>query len=108
VSAVDFEKLAKLLKACKASGVSDLKIGSIEIKFRLSDIKHKPKQVIEMDVPIPTAEMLKEVQESANIQANLESADDQMDFMQIEDPSLYERLIVERELEADGRRQAEI
>lgn len=90
--------LAIVLRACKASGVTELKIGDIEIKFGLVEsrqISNRPGDT----VPVPSVEQLREAEELVNIQENVDSADDQLAFMHIDDPAQFEQLLIEKELE---------
>lgn len=94
--------LAVILKACKASGVTELKIGDIEIKFGLVEslqTSNRPGETVQ----VPSVEQLREAEELVNVQANIESADDQLAFMHIDDPSQFEQLLIEKELESSDR-----
>lgn len=105
---IDFAKLAELIKACKSANVTDLKIGSIEVKFAERNVRIKRINQIESEIPIPTAEQLETATRDSEIGDQLADAEDQMDLMPIENPVLFEQLLVERELELSGARKEEI
>lgn len=105
---VDLKELSKLLKSCKANGVTELKIGRIEIKFAQADATQIPvEQRIEIPVP-PTGEQLIEAQETAAVQQNLRDAQDELAQMAIDDPATYEQLVIENELEPSGRQKTSL
>lgn len=95
---IEVRDLAKLIKICKASGVSELKIGDTEIKFGGSE---DPQLYQTRDtVRVPTAKQLRETEELINIKENVDFVDDQLALMQIENPAQLEELLIQRELES--------
>jgi malic enzyme len=90
--------LATVLRACKATGVKELKIGDIEIKFGVTETRQAEEPKGETYI-VPSAEQLREAEELVNIQENVDSVDDQLAFMHIDDPSQFEQLLIEKELE---------
>lgn len=90
--------LAIVLRACKATGVTELKIGDIEIKFGVSETRQTLERKGETYI-VPSAEQLREAEELVNVQENVDSADDQLAFMHIDDPAQFEQLLIEKELE---------
>lgn len=94
---VNLKELAKFIKICRISQVTEVKIGEIEIKFQSRETPEAKELVSE--IPIPSDHDLKEAQSNSVVQQNVESAEDRMDHMHVEDPVMFERLLVERELE---------
>jgi hypothetical protein len=93
---IEVSDLVKLVKACRASGVSNLKYGDLELKFVTGEAEQAPISPSEVD-KIPSAEELKVEQEQSALQENADDADDQLAFMAVEDPIQFEQLLVERE-----------
>lgn len=94
------DELIRVIRACHKASVTELKIGNIEVKFG-----EAPKLEIRQGVtvlPEIVESELKKVQDEVNVAENLETAEDRLDLLQIEDPGLYERLVIERELEDRG------
>ena len=96
----DAKDLVRVLKACRQAGVTELKIGDIAVKFGASEIPQTEKVRIEHQ-PLTESELETAVKK-ANISDNVADAEDRLDFMQIDNPSLYEQLVIERELEDHG------
>lgn len=95
--AVEVSDLIKLIKACRASGVSNMKYGDLELKFGPGDadkISIEPSEIVK----IPSAEELKVASEHAAEQENADDASEDLALMAIENPELFEELLVEREL----------
>jgi hypothetical protein len=98
------EELVRILKACKSAGVTELKIGDISVQFcRVEDRQTKR---VESEIHPPTEAELKEAASDTLVRENLESAEDRLDLLQIENPALYERMLIEGEL-GDRRASAE-
>lgn len=98
------DELIKVLKACKSARVTELKIGDIEVKLAGNEKPQARKRASEF--PIPTDSELEDAHNDAELRKDVEDADEQLAFMQIEAPEEFERLLVERKLE-DGRRDEE-
>jgi len=96
------DELIKVLKACKSAKITELKIGDILVK-RESDETPAPGKVVAGAIKVPSDSELEDAQKDAEVRKELEESDDQLAFMQIEDPAEYERRLVEGELE-DGRK----
>jgi len=95
------DEFIRVIKACKAAHVTELKIGDMEVKFGDGDTtKRKAKG---SETPVVTEHELENAQIEVNEAENLVEAEDRLDLLQIEDPSLYERLVLERELEDRGK-----
>jgi|GEM_PF-4162329 len=93
---ISTDELLELIKACKAARATNLKIGDVEIRFADRERRQTKEKVRE--IPIPTAKELSSAEDDARIKNNLELVDDDVATMHVEDPSEFERLIVEREL----------
>lgn len=98
-------ELVKLIKACRASGVSELSLGDLSISFG---------DQTKVDLKAPTVTQTK----GTEIKAEEISAEDletqsrqtkeeQLAFMQIENPSAFEQLMIEGELEDAGQPPSE-
>lgn len=96
------EELIKVLKACKSARVTELKVGDIEVKLHGIENPGSGKMT-DSSVTIPTDSELEDAHSEAELHKDASDADEQLAFMQIEEPAEYERLLVERELE-DGRK----
>lgn len=98
---IEGKDLPRIIRACKASGVTKLKVGEIEIEFGVS--QPIPVQPTSETVLVPTAEQLKATEENSNIQENVEFVEDQLAHMAVESPELLEQLLIEKELESANR-----
>lgn len=99
------DDIAKILKACKQSGVTHLKMGELDVKFLSSqewDAQEQKDKRRKPD-PIPDAKELEDAQRRMILQTNADQADDDVASLLIEDPVAFEQLVVEREL---GEREA--
>jgi len=99
----DAKDLIRVLRACNQARVSELKIGNIEVKFVAGETVQTKIRPSEVD--LMTDQELKEAEQEVNISENLTEAEDRLDLLQIDDPSLYEQLVIERELEDRGRNE---
>jgi hypothetical protein len=97
----DAKDLIRVLKACRQVGVTELKIGNVEVKFAPGEAVETSKRASEIAVVSETE--LKEAAENVNLDNNVVEAEERLDLLQIDDPSLYERLVIERELEDRGK-----
>lgn len=96
---LDAVELIKIIEACKVAGVSYLKHGAMEIKFQSGEAaKH------ELSLTPPTDQELKEVETVVTRDRNFEEIEDELAVLQIENPSLFEELLVERELDLSGKK----
>lgn len=93
---ISAKDLTKLIKACKLNNVSEIECGNVKIKFATGEAA----KLVETGetVPTPTATQLKQIQEQVTLQRNSEEADDEMAFMAMENPSLFEELLVQNDL----------
>jgi C4-type Zn-finger protein len=103
---IEAKDLIKIIKACKGSGVSQLKLGEMEIRFGPGEAA-KPQVPTVESVETPTDQELEEVKESVELRERLDSADEELAFMQVENPALFEELLVQRELEGRGDEDTE-
>lgn len=99
---IEAKDLIKLIKACKASNVSSLKLGDLELKFGPGDAAPISVPATGDAVETPSAEQLKAIEEQVRLQNNASDADDELAHMQVENPMEFETLLAEREL-SDGR-----
>lgn len=97
------EELVRILRACRSARVSELKIGSIEVKFESGETLQISGEKSEVK-PLPDKEFKAAVSDNL-VRENVESAEDKLSLMQIEDPALYEQLVIEGEL-GDGTDKA--
>jgi hypothetical protein len=79
------DEFIRVIKACKAACVTELKIGDMEVKFGNGDTpKRKAKG---SETPVVTERELENAQIEVNEAENLVEAEDRLDLLQIEDPS---------------------
>lgn len=98
---ISAKDLTKLIKTCKLNAVSELEFGEVKIKFQTGDAVKLP--VSGDTVRPPSSQELEQAQEDAQIEMNLSDADDELAFMQVENPVLFEQLLVENDLvEVEG------
>lgn len=90
------DELVRILRACKSAGVSELKIGDISVKFDGGETHQRTRAKIEFKPP--TEIELKAAASDNLIRENVEDAEERLDLLQIENPALYERLMIEGEL----------
>lgn len=98
------EDLVRILKACKSAGVTELKIGDISVQF--GRVEDRQTQRATSEIQPPTDTELKDAASDTLVRENVETAEDRLDLLQIENPALYERLVIEGEL-GDRRASAE-
>lgn len=93
---ISAKDLTKLIKACKLNGVSEFKCGPIEIKFGTGEAA----ELVSTGetVRTPTKKELEQIQELSLLQRNADEAEDEMAFMAIENPGLFEELLVQNDL----------
>lgn len=93
---ISAKDLTKLIRVCKLNGVSELECDSIKIKFVTGEAD---KLVITGETVLtPNSEELKAIQELSILQRNADEADDEMAFMPLENPVLFEELLMENDL----------
>lgn len=102
---IDSKSLVKVIKACRASHVSYLKLGELELKFGPDEAAQTPATKSETFV-VPTDAELKVLEEAAAIRQNGSDADDELAYMLLDDPVQYEELLANRELESGGGEEA--
>lgn len=102
MASIDFKGLGDLLKACKSAGVVELKISDtgVEVKFG-SDQRTKKTPASEIAIP-SDQEMNLAVKEALDSKTQFD-ADEELAHMQVDNPALYEELIVQRELQEIGK-----
>lgn len=92
---IEAKDLSKIIRACKASGVTKLKIGDVEIEFR----NDEPVKLTGDAVLVPTADELTEAEKRALLERDIADREDNLAHMAVEDPAKLEELIIQRELE---------
>lgn len=97
------DEFIRLIKACRSARVTELKVGEIEVKFEPGEAAQALKR--RTANPIVTETELKSAIDKVKVEENLSEGVDRLDLLQIEDPSLYEQLILERELVDSGREE---
>lgn len=95
MSEINAKDLTKIIKACKESGVTRLKIGAVEMEFA----PREPVKLTGDAVLVPTAEQLTEAEDRALLVRDVEDREDHLAHMAVEDPARLEELLVQRELE---------
>jgi hypothetical protein len=97
------DEFIRVIKACRLARVTELKVGEIEVKFEPGEAAQaKTRQTASL---IVTETEMKQATDKVNVEENLADGVDRLDLLQIEDPSLYEQLILERELIDSDRRE---
>lgn len=97
----EVKPLIQLIRALKKSGVRQFKNGDLEIEFGAADTYQTEK--VESDPPtIPSDAEIESARESAAIEDNAREASDELANMVVENPALYEQLLVNQELESSG------
>lgn len=104
---IDAKYIARIIKVCRESNVRSLRMGDLEINFVPGDAA-EVKVVAGEAVKPPTLEELKEIERSVQDNSVLDRADEELAHMQVENPVLFEQLLVERELEGRGDEREEI
>ena len=99
----DANELIRVLKACRQVGVSELKIGDVEVKFGPGETAQAQK--VEVESQTLTDTELEQAVNKANLSANIADAESRLNLMQIDNPALYEQLVLEQELEDNGTTQ---
>jgi hypothetical protein len=95
------DEIIRVIKACRTARVTELKIGDIEVKFGSGETPKR--KTVGVEEPTVTESEFQTAQTDVNENENLDDAEDRLDLLQIDDPSLYERLVLERELEDRGK-----
>ncbi len=98
---ISAQDLRTIIRTCKASGVKKFKSGDLEIEFGVGETP-KSESVSRISITPPTAEELQAAARDSALEGNAEVAEQQLSQMQIDDPVLYEQLILEREVVGSG------
>lgn len=103
------EEVSALIKICSESGVSQLKWGNLRVNF---GSPKKPSYTLEIpDTEI--SEQTTQLSHSNLVKEELQTREDELDHMLVEDPLAYEEMILAGELESkdsgnlDGGREKE-
>jgi len=97
------DEFIRVIKACRLARVTELKVGDIEVKFEPGEAAQALKR--RTASPTVTETEMKLAIDKVLVEENLSDGVDRLDLLQIEDPSLYEQLILERELVDSDRRE---
>jgi hypothetical protein len=97
---IEAKDLVKIIKACVRANVTELKIDDVSIKFGPSEVAKPPEQ--KSEILVPSQQELEAESEKALVLDNVESAEERLANLQIENPALFEQLLLERELENSG------
>lgn len=95
------KELIKLVRACRASGVSELNFGDIHLVLHEKTRTHSTSPVIQTKEADQAK--VEEISETDRLKSEVEMREEQLAYMQIENPARYEQLLIERDLE-DGRK----
>lgn len=98
---IDANELIKLIRAAKKAGVSEMKYGELEIKFGPGEAAQSLVPAGETVEP-PTDKELEQVDEASRKEEMLDQADEELAHMQVENPALFEEMLIQRELELSG------
>lgn len=93
--------MRKLIELCGTNGVAELSVGDFKVVFG-NQTKESP--ITPTAIPTKEAEAQSQVVEMESLQAASRELDqDDLATMAVEDPIRFEQLMIERELEDDGR-----
>lgn len=96
---ITLKELAKLIKICNTEGVSSLKFEGIELSLGVAENSFK--------TPAPqargSAKKALEVQVKQEQQSFINLAQEMEETLLIEDPSAYERMLINGELKDEGK-----
>lgn len=93
----DAKKMKELLRACRDAKVARLKLGDLEIEFT-GDAEVQTKEP-RPEKPAPISqEALNEEMKKADLQEQSMSAEEIEEILHLENPLLYEQMLLEREL----------
>lgn len=100
------KELVKLIKACRANGVSQLSFGDIRLEFGTKTMPsiEQPSTIQTKDVDQAKVE---EIAIKDREKSELEIRQEQLEFMQLENPALFEQLLIERDLVNGSGKSAE-
>lgn len=98
---IEVKDLKEIIEICARTGVVELNVGDTSIKFGQGETA-KPQENLS-EIIAPAADELRVESEKALIKENVESAEDRLSRLQIEDPAEYERLLIEEELEVGSK-----
>lgn len=97
--------IIKIIEACRANGVSELNLGDLRISFGDQTKVHSE---------TPTVIQTKETEESEATEIRdelekqvIETNEELLDFMNIENPQRFEQLMIEGKLEDAGSQEQE-
>lgn len=95
-----FGEIKKLIELCGEKGVSELQFGDLKIVFgRQTKVDPLTPTVVQTkEAEVQTQQIEKE----ALVEASKDLDENDLSLMQIEDPSRYEQMLIEGELEDDG------
>jgi len=88
------KEIDKIIKSCKAKGVLFFKYGELEISF---DTPEKLSRTTRTQARVSTKKSGL-VEEKANFQAQFDLAKEVAETLHVEDPSLYEAMLIRGEL----------
>jgi hypothetical protein len=99
---LSLKDLLKLLEKCKQNGVSEIKFGALSVVFgeKTTSLPLTPSSRQTKANEIQT----QEVEQEALQMASKELDDDELETMSLENPQMFEQLLIEKELEHDGSR----
>lgn len=93
-------EICAIIKACSENGVTELKFGDLQVSFKLK----KPEPIEpELTTEIPATEIAEAIQQSsadALEKEELQTRDDELEHMLVENPRRYEELMAQGDLES--------
>lgn len=98
--AVDLKTIKNIIKECKKQGVSRLKVGEIEIDF--AEKSDKVPVLREKKVK-DNPEKREEIERETLEKEELSTKDSYVENLLLEDPTEYERLMMQGELNAEAQ-----
>lgn len=97
---MSFRELKSLVELCGKMGVSELSLGEFHVVF---GVQTKDEPLTPTFVQTKDNEVQSQIVEKEALQdLSMEMDEEDLSVMQIENPTLYEQLMIERELEDDG------
>lgn len=96
---IDAKDLIKVIRACNKIGVRRLKTADVEIEFGPGEAAQLSEPQGETSVP-PTTEELEAAGNAALREEGLNMADEELAHMQVENPAMFEEMLINREVGA--------
>ncbi len=99
---IEGKDLKAIIRECAKRGVAELKIGDFHIKFGSVEDIQAPKA--KSEIKAPSKAVLKAAENQALVAENAEHNENMLANLQLEDPVAFEKMLIEGELEEDGKK----